>query len=393
VIAIPGTLQMIDWIDFKAAKGERADTRELFKCWDYNNDGKVSKKEFFVALPAMGFELSTKAMEDLFEALDQDSSGLGNGELVFSELDKRLRRVRQKSPSRKSPTSPPPHRLNEHGVEQATVEEAGPGSGPGHTIGRDPKPGRAYGGGYHTAERAQARAQHGGERSEGFTQMLKLMRQNGDLVVSKFKVWDKNSNGTLSKPEFKEAITRFINLVHKTPSEFLRNLKSPQDMDELFDFFDEDTSFSISIDEFKAKLEKKKKKSVDAAQVTAQASAKEAPKVELKVLCEEELALEELRKECEATERNAEQVLRTTGRGSELQAANAQLNLIKQRYLNAAASWDAKEKLRALQAEAPITTANVNSRRDDQDLLIEEDVPTEDITMKGRSWSPPNYDF
>jgi len=127
--------------------------------------------------------------------------------------------------------------------------------------------------------------------------------------------------------------------------------------------------------------------------VTAQALVKEAPKVELKVLCEEELALEELRKECEATERNAEQVLRTTGRGSELQAANAQLNLIKQRYLNAAASWDAKEKLRALQAEAPITTANVNSRRDDQDLLIEEDVPTEDITMKGRSWSPPNYDF
>lgn len=307
VVAIPD-LQMLDWIDFKAAKGERADTRELFKCWDYNNDGKVSKKEFFVALPAMGFELSTKAMEDLFEALDQDSSGLGNGELVFSELDKRLRRVRQKSPSRKSP---PPHRLNEHGVEQAT-EEAGPGSGP--TIGRDPKPGHTYGGGYHTAERAQARAQHGGERSEGFTQLLKLMRQNGDLVVSKFKLWDKNSNGTLSKPEFKEAITRFINLVHKTPSEFLRNLKNPQDIDELFEFFDEDTSFSISIDEFKAKLEKKKKKSVDAAQVTAQASAKEAPKVELKVLCEEELALEELRKECEATERNAEQ-LRTTGRG------------------------------------------------------------------------------
>lgn len=386
-IAIP-ELQMLDWIDFKAAKGERSDTRELFKCWDYNNDGKVSKKEFFVALPAMGFELSTKAMEDLFEALDQDSSGLGNGELVFSELDKKLRRVRQRSPSRKSPTSPSLHRLNEHGVEQQpTAEEAEPG----HTIVRDPKPGHTYGSGYHTAERAQARAQHGGERSEGFTQLLKLMRQNADLVVSKFKVWDKNSNGTLSKPEFKEAITRFINLVHKTPSEFLRRLKNPQDIDELFEFFDEDTSFSISIDEFKAKLEKKKK-SVGAVQVTAQASAQEAPNVELKVLCEEELALEELRKECEASERNAE-LLSTTGRRSELQAANAQLNLIKQRYLNAAASWDAKEKLRALQAEAPVTTANDISGRDFQGSLIQEDCPTEDITMEGRSWSPPNYDF
>lgn len=383
-IAIP-ELQMLDWIDFKAAKGERSDTRELFKCWDYNNDGKVSKKEFFVALPAMGFELSTKAMEDLFEALDQDSSGLGNGELVFSELDKKLRRVRQRSPSRKSPSL---HRLNEHGVEQQpTAEEAEPG----HTIVRDPKPGHTYGSGYHTAERAQARAQHGGERSEGFTQLLKLMRQNADLVVSKFKVWDKNSNGTLSKPEFKEAITRFINLVHKTPSEFLRRLKNPQDIDELFEFFDEDTSFSISIDEFKAKLEKKKK-SVGAVQVTAQASAQEAPNVELKVLCEEELALEELRKECEASERNAE-LLSTTGRRSELQAANAQLNLIKQRYLNAAASWDAKEKLRALQAEAPVTTANDISGRDFQGSLIQEDCPTEDITMEGRSWSPPNYDF
>ena len=38
VVAIPD-LQMLDWIDFKAAKGERSDTRELFKCWDYNNDG------------------------------------------------------------------------------------------------------------------------------------------------------------------------------------------------------------------------------------------------------------------------------------------------------------------------------------------------------------------
>ena len=179
--------------------------------------------------------------------------------------------------------------------------------------------------------------------------------------------------------------------MHKTPSEFLRRLKNPQDIDELFEFFDEDTSFNISIDEFKAKLEKKKK-SVGAVQVTAQASAQEAPNVELKVLCEEELALEELRKECEASERNAE-LLSTTGRRSELQAASAQLNLIKQRYLNAAASWDAKEKLRALQAEAPVTTANDISGRDFQGSLIQEDCPTEDITMEGRSWSPPNYDF
>ena len=44
-------------------------------------------------------------------------------------------------------------------------------------------------------------------------------------MVSKFKTWDKNSNGSISKSEFKEMVPRVVNLLHKTPTEFLKTLK------------------------------------------------------------------------------------------------------------------------------------------------------------------------
>jgi len=178
--------------------------RELFKAWDFNMDGMVSKKEFLVALPAMGFELSSSALEDLYDVLDED----GGGEIRYSELDKKLRRLRARSPS----------------------------PGPDGT-----------------------QAVPAIVRREGFKQVLKLMRMNAEKVVSKFKTWDRNSNGTLSKPEFKEMLPRLINLLHRNPSELLKMLRE-SDVDDLFDFFDADMSNSIAVDELRDKLLKKKNK-------------------------------------------------------------------------------------------------------------------------------------
>ena len=93
---------MLDWIDWKTINVPGASTRDLFHAWDIDRNGKVSRKEFMQALPALGFDLKQSAMDDLWDFLDDD----GSDELVLSELDKKLRRVRQRSPSPGAPGSP-----------------------------------------------------------------------------------------------------------------------------------------------------------------------------------------------------------------------------------------------------------------------------------------------
>jgi len=94
-------------------------------------------------------------------------------------------------------------------------------------------------------------------------------------VVSKFKTWDKNSNGSISKSEFKEMVPRVVNLLHKTPTEFLKTLK-PKDIDDLFDFLDADFSNSITLTEFKETLIRKKKAAPAQTVVAAPAAAQKA---------------------------------------------------------------------------------------------------------------------
>ena len=61
---------------------------DLFKQWDEDGNGAVSKKEFRKAMPLLGLEVPKKEIDALFDSWDPDGSGM----IEYSELNKLLRR-------------------------------------------------------------------------------------------------------------------------------------------------------------------------------------------------------------------------------------------------------------------------------------------------------------
>ena len=61
---------------------------DLFKEWDTDGDGTVSKKEFRKAIPALGLDVPRAEIDALFDQFDPD----GSGDIALSELNKMLRR-------------------------------------------------------------------------------------------------------------------------------------------------------------------------------------------------------------------------------------------------------------------------------------------------------------
>ncbi len=61
---------------------------DLFREWDENGDGKVTKKEFRQALPLLGLDAAKTDMDALFDEWDKDKTG----SITFDELNKLLRR-------------------------------------------------------------------------------------------------------------------------------------------------------------------------------------------------------------------------------------------------------------------------------------------------------------
>ena len=53
-------------------KANGARVMDLFREWDTDGDGEVSRKEFHKAMPLLGFDASKKDIDDLFTAWDKD---------------------------------------------------------------------------------------------------------------------------------------------------------------------------------------------------------------------------------------------------------------------------------------------------------------------------------
>ena len=61
---------------------------DLFRDWDEDGNGTISKKEFRKAIPLLGLCVPTAEVGQLFDEWDPDKSGM----LSLEELTKKLRR-------------------------------------------------------------------------------------------------------------------------------------------------------------------------------------------------------------------------------------------------------------------------------------------------------------
>ena len=62
---------------------------DLFREWDDDGDGQVTKKEFRKAMNQFGLDAHRKEVEALFDSWDPD----GSGSIEYKELNKLLRRA------------------------------------------------------------------------------------------------------------------------------------------------------------------------------------------------------------------------------------------------------------------------------------------------------------
>ena len=60
---------------------------DLFKEWDDDGNGEISKREFRLALPMLGLKVEKQVMDDLFDSFDKD----GSGTVEYKELQRQLR--------------------------------------------------------------------------------------------------------------------------------------------------------------------------------------------------------------------------------------------------------------------------------------------------------------
>eukprot|EP00928_Gymnodinium_smaydae_P083223 TRINITY_DN6646_c0_g3_i1.p1 TRINITY_DN6646_c0_g3~~TRINITY_DN6646_c0_g3_i1.p1 ORF type:complete len:2452 (-),score=696.63 TRINITY_DN6646_c0_g3_i1:107-7033(-) len=98
---------------------------DLFKRWDDDGSGEVSKREFRRALHALGMEASKEELEALFDSLDADASG----SLEYGELAKAIRTATSQ------PGQPSPAAVKDEDGPKQEVEAEAERSGEGEEAG------------------------------------------------------------------------------------------------------------------------------------------------------------------------------------------------------------------------------------------------------------------
>ena len=78
---------------FNALHANAAKVLDLFRSWDLNGDGTVTRGEFQKAMPLLGLEVPKPAIDELFSSWDKD----GGGELTLKELNTILRAPKRDS--------------------------------------------------------------------------------------------------------------------------------------------------------------------------------------------------------------------------------------------------------------------------------------------------------
>ena len=203
---------------------------ELFRQWDTDGDGTVSKKEFVRSLPQLGLQATKEEGGALFDTFDPD----GSGSIELKELEKLLRR----KPGASS------------GLGAGATKLAGPAAGA-------TKPTLVKKGSQKGSQKTLARGKSGmfqgalggvgadGEPVDVQAQLRDALVSSGSRVIELFRQWDTDGDGTVSKKEF----------VRSLPQLGLQATK--EEGGALFDTFDPDGSGSIELKELEKLLRRK----------------------------------------------------------------------------------------------------------------------------------------
>jgi Ca2+-binding EF-hand superfamily protein len=89
--ALPYSVQLAN-----ALKKNATRVIDLFRSWDTDGDGEVTRKEFHTAMGLLGLEVPKESVDSLFSEWDKD----GGGAINFGEL-KKILSARVQSPTEK----------------------------------------------------------------------------------------------------------------------------------------------------------------------------------------------------------------------------------------------------------------------------------------------------
>ena len=146
---------------------------DLFRAFDANGDGRVSKAEFRAALPLLGFAASnTSTIDAIFDAIDAASNR--DGAIEYDELEKALRRDDIVLAAELQAGAVEFDREAKNAIE---LRKDGP---------RDGATGRL--------------------RAASVEAISASLRSNLERVTDFFRACDRDANGTVTKEEFREAL-------------------------------------------------------------------------------------------------------------------------------------------------------------------------------------------
>jgi Ca2+-binding EF-hand superfamily protein len=189
---------------------------DIFREWDDDGDGVISRAEFRKALPVLGVAVDRADCNALFDLLDDDSSGF----IDYKELNAKLR-------------------------SGATVQTNDEKSGKPRS--------RKKGGGFKIASERRPQREGGPgsvvkvlelrDSDNPVEALRKAMGKHMTRVIDVFRQWDEDGSGSISKKEFRRALP------------ILGMLDCPKAVSELlFDRLDEDKSGSIDYQELNHSL-------------------------------------------------------------------------------------------------------------------------------------------
>ena len=208
--------EYIRWSLRDALSRSAARVIDLFRKWDEDDSGTISKREFRRAIRALGFDFfDTSEIDSVFDEFDTD----GSGDIDYRELNKMLRQGSSVQ--------------LDASLQAGAAGEIKTASTNKHKLRKHRSKGRVLPTAVFLKKNSRMSVQQ---------QLQGVLQQNAVRVIDIFREWDDDGDGLVSKKEFRNAIAA---LGYDAPRE---------DVDAVFKAFDADGSGVIEYSELKAAL-------------------------------------------------------------------------------------------------------------------------------------------